>query len=131
MDTLERRGLIAVTENPETRIDYLSVLHVQIERAGHAGTISILMRYVPDRQIIEAAAWSDYVTSVSAEETASAEWLATTILADANDVAIARWMEIVVETADPEGCRHLVAVSDTQPGWSNETLLARLAPLGG
>lgn len=129
MDTLERRALIDVLDNPETRLDYLVVLAHDVD-AGEIGHACIVLRYVPDRFTVEAASWRAYLAAFAAKPATSLELLAATILSDVNDVAIARWMEISATVKDGFGGSHTVVLTDSQPGWKNDDLMGRMVRLG-
>ena len=88
------------------------------------------IHYVPDRMIIDPAAFGRYLEALSTLEWDSLEQLATEVLGDFNDHLIGRWVRVVVtapEGAYPDVGSHEVLIEDRQPGWDNPSLLSRLA----
>jgi hypothetical protein len=83
--------------------------------------------YVPDRTIIEPAAFGRYLESLSAVEWDSLEELATTVLGDFNNELVARWVRVLAtapEEAYPGVGAHEVTIEDRQPEWDNPALLS-------
>ena len=126
---MQRRALIAVTDNTEQRHDYLSMIVEDIEIPG-VNTVNVVLRYVPDRFVLEVSSWHRYLTAVGSEGPATLEAFAADLLSDASDVIIARWIEIAVTVAGSEGSRQIVVINDRQPGWDNQPFLDRLVRLG-
>ena len=115
-DRLQRRALLLTAPNPDARLDSVVTLGGRVAEGA-----SIRLRYVPDRLVLDATAFGRYLNAVPA--VASLEALAAAILADVNDQAVPRWVEVAA-TASHED--HAVLISDRQPKWDNPALLARL-----
>ena len=129
MDVHQRRQHLKTRPNPDTRLDYVAGLQgtVQAFRLGPATRVAI--HYVPDRAIVEPAAFGRYLETLAAAEWGSLEALATAILGDFANELVARWTRVVVTS--PEGSyrgvgAHRVMIEDRQPGWDNAALLSRL-----
>ena len=61
MDAKERRGLLATQTNPDASLDYVSALEGHIAPAGRAQRTTVGVRYVPDKLIIDPAAFGRYL----------------------------------------------------------------------
>ena len=128
MDTHDRRSLLATTPNPDAKVDYVSALKGTIPPGGEGGKTAIALSYVPDKLIIEPAAFGRYLEALRAKR-GSLEEVAVTILNDINNEVVPRWVQ--VSAAAPEGAdagrvEHGVTVEDRQPRWDNPALLSRL-----
>lgn len=130
MKVKERRALLETHANPDGRLDYVSGLHGTLQAFGLGKPTLLRVHYVPDRMIIDPAAFGRYLEALSALEWDSLEQLATEVLGDFNDHLIGRWVRVVVtapEGAYPGVGSHEVLIEDRQPGWDNPSLLSRLA----
>lgn len=116
----KRRALLAGAANPGTHLDYLVTLSVEV------GSAKVRLRYVPDRLILAPGALAVYATQLGGPPM-SPERLAITVLDDVNNEIVPRWVEVTIEAIGTE--RHVVAVADRQPNWSNPALMARLEGL--
>jgi hypothetical protein len=126
----ERRALLETHANPDSALDYVSGLHGTLQAFGLGKPTLLSIHYVPDRMIIDPAAFGRYLEALSALEWDSLEQLATEVLGDFNDHLIGRWVRVVVtapEGAYPGVGSHEVLIEDRQPGWDNPSLLSRLA----
>ena len=117
---VDRRALLDSAANPGSRLDYLVTLTVEI------GAAKVRLRYVPDRLVLAPGALAAYAVRLGDTPT-SPERLAITVLDDASNEIVPRWIEVTVEASGAE--RHAVTVTDRQPAWSNPALLARLEGL--
>ena len=129
MDVHERRGHLKTLANPGGALDYVAGLQGTVQAFGHGKATKVSIHYVPDRAIVEPAAFGRYLETLTAVEWGSLEELATAILGDFADALVARWMRVAVTS--PEGAypgvgTHQVTIEDRQPGWDNAGLLSRL-----
>lgn len=125
----ERRQHLKTRPNPDTRLDYVAGLQGTVQAFGLGPATQVSIHYVPDRAIVEPAAFGRYLETLTAAEWGSLEELATAILGDFADALVARWMRVVATS--PEGAypgvgAHEVTIEDRQPGWDNPALLSRL-----
>jgi len=130
MKVKERRALLEAHANPDSALDYVSGLHGTLQAFGLGKPTLLSIHYVPDRMIIDPAAFGRYLEALSTLEWDSLEQLATEVLGDFNDHLIGRWVRVVVtapEGAYPDVGSHEVLIEDRQPGWDNPSLLSRLA----
>jgi 7-cyano-7-deazaguanine reductase len=126
-----RRGLIQATPSPTTSHDYLIDLKVSLNLKDAAMKADICIRYVPDRDILQAAELNEYWHFIENARWPNEATLALTLLDDLNNEIIPRWLQIQVQTK-PEVVgveRQTVTIEDNQPGWHNQRLLARIAPV--
>jgi len=129
MDVLERRGHLKTLANPGGKIDYVAGLQGTVQAFGHGKATRVAIHYVPDRAIVEPAAFGRYLETLTSVEWGSLEELATAILGDFSNELVARWMRVVMTS--PEGAypgvgTHQVMIEDRQPGWDNPALLSRV-----
>lgn len=129
MGAQERRALLKSRENPDGTLDYITGLQGTLQAFGHGMPTRIKVKYVPDRLIVEPAAFGRYLETLTGIEWGSLEELATTILGDFNNELVARWIRveaIAPEEAYPGVGTHEVTIEDRQPDWDNQALLSRL-----
>ncbi len=129
MQVQERRRLLKTSENPDPQLDYVSALQGPLQAFGHGMPTRVIIQYVPDRTIVEPAAFGRYLETLSTLEWDSLEVLATTILGDFNNELVTRWVRVAAtapEKSYPGVDVHEVLVEDRQPDWDNPGLLARL-----
>jgi len=131
MNTQERRRLIAVFDNPDVRADYLVTLGGQLSVTGVTGKASVTLRYVPDRHVVDSAAWTRYLDAVSEPGIPSLEDAATLMLSDISDVAIPRWCALEASGALSDTGRHKVTVVDRQPEWEDKEGLIMFDRMNG
>ena len=123
------RSLLHTLASPQSAPDYL----VRLE--GNAGwkAIRIVVRYVPDRLIIQERAWEQYVTKLGSVEWETAEGLVLHILNDLNNEIVPRWVQVTgavrifSQSSEDEVSYHRVLVEDHQPNWGNLALIDRLS----
>ncbi len=128
MDLIERRSHLSATPNPEKKLDYIVNLQGHPPRCA-GRTCALILRYVPDRSVLDAQAFGTYLDAIALIPWDTPEDLAVTVLGDINDKIIPRWIQVRLELADPHHpCvdAHAVILEDRQPGWDNPDLLARL-----
>jgi len=129
MDVTSRRNLIRVSSNPNPNLDYVSGFEGRIGAPALENLADIILRYVPDRLIMEAASFDTYLNAVEQCSWHSLEEIAVAILDDIRNQLIARWVQVIVRY-QPLGLSHLhhhaVTLEDYQPNWDNEDLLSHL-----
>jgi len=128
MDMLERRSHLASTPNPDKKLDYIVTLEGYLPSA-HSQSRHISLRYVPDRDVLDAKAFGNYLAALAKEPWETPEDLAVTVLTDVNNEVVARWVQVslsVPELQHHAVKTHAVVLEDRQPGWDNTNLLGRL-----
>jgi NADPH-dependent 7-cyano-7-deazaguanine reductase QueF len=129
LSPLERRRLLTTAPNPDAKIDYLIVLEGHLEGARSEQPVTVAVRYVPDRHILDAAAFGRYLAAVAEVPWSSLEEIGVAVLADVSDQLVPRWIQVWVATPVsnvPGVTRHDAILEDRQPTWNNAALLARL-----
>lgn len=129
MELHERRALLVSRPNPDSGLDYVSGLQGMLQAFGHGRPTRVNVHYVPDRTILEQAAFGRYLETLTALDWGSLEELATAVLTDLNNELVTRWLRVVVtapEGAYPGVGAHHVTIEDRQPDWDSPALLSRL-----
>jgi len=132
MDRIERRGRLATRPNPDTATDYLIVLEAKMTPSSPLGDTNVLVRYVPDRMIVDPGCMDAYVSALEADTWEVLEEVAVAIRDDLLNEVVPRWVQVAV-SAPGEWAgvdHHLVVVEDRQPRWDNPALLARVPSAG-
>ena len=127
MDSLSRCSHLKTLPSPGNRLDYVVHLEGQIPCRG--GAVSVSLRYIPDKLILNPEGFGKYLSFLSSGEPVLLEQLAVMVMEDINNETVARWIQVFVsgpENAYPEIGRHGVLAEDRQPKWDNSALLARL-----
>lgn len=126
MTPFERRALLKTQPNPDPRSDYVAALETALNIDGRTGTV--LLRYVPDREILLAESFRDFMAAARLDAGGPLEHLTTLILADVNDRLVPRWIQVEARLRDegPGGVSHAVLAEERQPKWDNAALLSRL-----
>ncbi|MEQ8226891.1 MAG: hypothetical protein RIA64_02305 [Rhodospirillales bacterium] len=128
MDLWQRRAALEPGSNPDRNIDYVSSLSNTLSALD--GTVTVILRYVPDTSTIAPAAFAAYLKTLESIDWPSHENLATTILQDISNELVPRWVQVVTRHADgTDMAEHKILVEDRQPQWSNPDLLAHLDPI--
>ena len=128
MDLLERRGHLTSTANPDKKLDYIVTLEGHLPNS-HSHSRHIVLRYVPDRDVLDAKAFGAYLEALATDTWNTPEDLAVTVLTDINNEIVARWIQVslrVPELQHHAVQTHAVVIEDRQPGWDNAGLLSRL-----
>ncbi len=120
------REKLGTIPNPNREIDYLVLLDGTVRPRGVAAPLSLSLRYIPDRLIIEPGKWQSYLAALSTQKMPALEALAARILSDANNEIVPRWLSVVVSDVNSS---HKVIVEDRQPKWDNPDLLRRVPGL--
>ncbi|MBT3238843.1 MAG: hypothetical protein HOL37_02050 [Rhodospirillaceae bacterium] len=129
MDVSERRKHLPTTRNPDGKLDYVTTLVGHMAAVSDMERSSVTLRYVPDKLILEPAAFGKYLDVLGTVEWPTLEEAAAVILNDINNELIARWVQVSIDTPDqvhPGIASHEVLLEDQQPKWSNPELLSRL-----
>ena len=129
MDILERRNLLATERNPDSKLDYVISITGHMATFGEVDSSAVHLRYVPDKVILNPAAFGRYLDTLGALESATLEDAAAAVLNDVNNELIARWVQVSISAPDqthPGIDRHEVLLEDRQPNWDNAGLLSRL-----
>lgn len=124
-DPTARRALLVTAPNPESRLDYVIALDGRLS-AAHGGPITLAVRYVPDRRVLDQPAWSTYCAAISEHTAARLESLAALILGDLANELVPRWVEVRLRHALPDGGAQAVVMQERQPRWSDAALAALL-----
>lgn len=130
MDIDERRRHLKSRANPEGPIDYVVGFQGTVRALGLGPPTRVRIHYVPDKLIVEPAAFGRYLETLGTAEWGSLEALATAILGDFANELVARWIKVVAtspEGAYPGIAAHEVMIEDRQPGWDNAALLSRIS----
>lgn len=128
-DASNRRGRLVTTANPGTKLDYVIRLEGAMGGKPERNGITVDLRYVPDRTIIEPESFGRYLDTLGEIRWESLEETAVAILDDFNNQVVARWIRVAVDApgAVQDGAgSHGVMLEDRQPRWENETLLSHL-----
>ena len=128
MDLMERRSHLVSTANPDKALDYIVTLEGHLPNT-HSHSRHITLRYVPDRDVLDAKSFGNYLEALSQDTWDLPEDLAVTILTDVNNEVVARWVQVslsVPELQHHAVQTHAVVIEDRQPGWDNAGLLGRL-----
>ena len=127
MDLMERRAYLSAHPNSDRKLDYIVTLAGHLPNSG--GGRDIVLRYVPDRDVLESQAFGDYLEALSKMTWGTPEDLAVTILSDISNEIVSRWAQVSLSMPELQHHAvktHSVVIEDRQPGWDNPSLLARL-----
>lgn len=125
---LDRRELLRTMPNPDPTSDYVVRFEVESAPSSDLGPLNFVVRYVPDKVLLDPSYLSEYLRALTQPEWSCLEALALAMRDDFGNELIPRWIEIVVSplNASLENMRHSVLVKDRQPQWDNPRLLSRL-----
>lgn len=129
MEQLERRRLLNMDENPDSRSDYVVTIGGEFAVSTPNLSAAIEIRYIPDRDVINETAFHAYLAVLADQQWESLEEVATTILGDLSNQLVPRWMQVSIEQileAGQQRTSHAVFLEDRQPNWDNPSLLSRL-----
>ena len=113
-------SLLTGRSNPRISLDYIVTLTGKLESSHQ----SIRLRYVPDKLLIDGAAFTAYLAFLDGDGAVAPEHVALTLLDEMNNEIVPRWVQIAVT-----GGSETVIVEDRQPNWENSDILDRLPPL--
>ncbi|RVU38517.1 hypothetical protein EOI86_04325 [Hwanghaeella grinnelliae] len=124
-----RQSSIATTPNPIPQTDYLC--HLSGKLTSSSGqTITVELRYVPDKWILLPDALADYLHALAPPDREALELTASLVIDDLNNQLVARWLQITM-SGPPEAATditaHRILLEDRQPQWDNPALLQRIA----
>ena len=128
MDLIERRSRLSSTANPDKKLDYIVTLEGHLPNS-QSHSRHIALRYVPDRDVLDAKSFGVYLEALSQSPWATPEDLVVTILSDINNQIVARWIQVSLNVPELQHHAvetHAVVIEDRQPGWNNAGLLSRL-----
>jgi len=128
MDIGVRRNLLMTMPNPGAGMDYVVCLDGRVKSQAKIAEITVSLNYVPDRVILDPAAFGRYLDALSQVPWSSLESVAVAILEDVNNEVVARWVQVAVKVRDAvhaNGGAHGVTLEDRQPTWENKSLLSR------
>lgn len=128
MDLMQRRGYLRSSPNPDKKLDYIVTLKGHLPNA-HSNKRHITLRYVPDRDVLDAKSFGEYLEALTTVTWDTPEDLAVTVLTDVNNEIVARWVQVVLDVPELQHHAvetHAVTIEDRQPGWDNKSLLSRL-----
>lgn len=129
MNRQDRRNLLTTRSNPNLRTDYVVTLAGRIDLPEPPGAADLVIRYVPDKWILDTLAFRRYLGALAQESWTALEDIAAVALDDVNNEVVARWVQVVASQTDGDEAatnRHEVLIEDRQPGWDNPALLSRL-----
>lgn len=127
----QRRQLIQRQPSPSSGHDYLVDLRVMLSLHAPIGAAELVLRYVPDRDILLTDQLQPYWRTIEATSWQSEAEAALAILEDMNNELIPRWQQVQLRTSGAQSgeAGRMVTVEDSQPGWYNQRLIARLSPV--
>ena len=125
------RELIVCHGNRSAALDYVTSFSGQLtDDDGSAGTVTIDVRYVPDKLVLDTTSLPDYLAALGKYHDLQLEELAGAILEDLNNEVVPRWLHVTVSSAGKSnGTSHSVTFEDRQPNWDNPSLLSRLTSI--
>lgn len=116
-DVSKRRTALKTAENPNKSHDYVVSL-----KARH-GKSSLIIRYVPDREILLQDCLPAYLSALAAPSNLIET--ANIIMQDLGNELIARWLQVCLIN-EGDGTEETVYLEETQPQWENPALMNRL-----
>ena len=128
MDLMQRRALLDAQPNPDKTLDYIITLEGHLPNSRGSNR-QVSLRYIPDRDVLDARSFGTYLEALSGEIWATPEDLAVTVLSDVNNEVVARWVQVAVSVPELNHHAvetHAVVIEDRQPNWDNPRLLSRL-----
>jgi len=132
MDVFDRRAVLKGHDNTGGRADYLAGLQGRLVFAAPKIEAIVTVRYVPDRYVVTPESFNTYLKTVERLDWDGLEDVALAIVKDIANEMLTRWTQVNLKSAHPElthVAAHDVTVEDRQPGWHNDDLLYRMAPI--
>lgn len=128
---IDRRALLIGTDNPQTELDYVVTLGATLAvrlTARPPERIAVIVRYVPDRQLIDRQSFTAYLQAIEAQSHDTLESMALGLLNDLNNEIVPRLVQVRASVlSETESLvEESVWLEDKQPRWSNAVLQARL-----
>lgn len=111
--------------NPRGDLDYV----VAIESAAPRAHCRVVLRYVPDKLLVDSRSLTDYLNALAPLDEPAPERLAFALLDDINNEIVPRWLQIAVFAETDDMPAQTVIVVDRQPNWDNPAILSALPPL--
>ncbi|MDX9862841.1 MAG: hypothetical protein RBS99_18180 [Rhodospirillales bacterium] len=126
METNDRRARLGTSPRPgDHGLDYVVSLGGGISHPTYPVPLSILLRYVPDRWIVQPPSFEAYLAALADSPLASVEAVGVAILEDVSNEVVPRWLQVLV-SAESDDPQYTVLLEDRQPKWDNPALLSRL-----
>ncbi|MFC1673426.1 hypothetical protein ACFL12_04655 [Pseudomonadota bacterium] len=128
MDLMQRRAMLEAKPNPDKTLDYIITLEGHLPNSKGSNR-QVVLRYVPDREVLDARSFGNYLESLSGDSWENPEDLAVTVISDVNNEVVARWVQVSVRVPELNHHAvetHSVVIEDRQPNWDNRALLSRL-----
>ena len=110
MDPQDRRSLIDTVRNPDPKLEYVTSLSGHMTPFKADQRSSVILRYVPDRVILDPAAFGRYLDAMGKIQWPSLEEAAAALLNDLSNELVARWVQVSVTS--PPGVHHGVESHD-------------------
>lgn len=129
LDPHARRNLLSAVRNPDSKLEYVISISGHMKPFDTDQRSGVVLRYVPDRLILDPPAFGRYLDAMGALRWPSLEEAAVTLLNDISNQLVARWVQVLVTAPHhihPGVLSHDVLLEDRQPNWDNAGLLARL-----
>jgi NADPH-dependent 7-cyano-7-deazaguanine reductase QueF len=129
----DRRRLLAAVANPQSDLDYLVTLRATLAlrlSARPPERVSLSLRYIPDRLLIERQSFTAYLQALEMQPHETLEAMALAVLNDVNNEIVPRLVQLRAGVLnDAESLvEESVWLEDRQPRFANESLIARLPP---
>jgi len=125
-----RRAALRLRPNPAPRLTYRITLEAGLDTIP-GRPLRLTVDYVPDRGVLDGAAFAAYARLLGASAWAGPEDLGVAVLDDINNEVVPRWVRVAVST-DSQGGRtlpkHAVLLEDWQPTWNAEAVATTSAP---
>jgi 7-cyano-7-deazaguanine reductase len=125
MDIFARRAQLQTLDNPNKTIDYIITLETRLPKTP----ITLTLRYIPDKFILDSRCFDGYITDVAAQQDLYIETLAATVVEDFNNELVTKWVQVIAYEDLGDSSKHNVVIEDKQPRWDNPHLLARLSKI--
>lgn len=117
-----RRAALTVGHNPRADVDYLVGVTRDFDGVAIAGSdasVTLHLRYVPDRDVLAHAAWPAYIAQLAETAWPDLESLATIVFDDLINELVPRWLCLKLAAGN-----QYVVLQDRQPTWHNADLLS-------
>jgi len=132
MDVFERRAFLEGHDNTGGRTDYVAGLQGRLNLSAPNAEATVIIRYVPDRHVVTPESFDAYLNTLENLKWDSLEDVALAIVKDISNEMLTRWAQVNLKSTHPDLAHvslHDVTVEDRQPGWRNDDLLYRMAPV--
>ncbi|WP_041794403.1 hypothetical protein [Pararhodospirillum photometricum] len=114
MDVLCRRECLSGRPNPAPRRDYVVLLQVRATMVQSALTQPLVrLAYIPDRLLLDPAAFERYVRGLGRWMWPGPEDLAVAVIDDVGNEIVPRWVRVSLDS----GALGSLIVEERQPLW--------------